>query len=247
MRSEDNESPSSPHASHHASVSSEDTMRDNDLQRTASDPPMPTAMCGGSRPSLRRKRRMQILRQRSSCSLQKSPIASTSSPCTSRPRSDFSFHSMHSYARKIRPNSIVSCTSLSCTSADYVPLGDLKRPLYTAIRKNMSPPCMTDPIIDSNAFQAAVFDRVSKSLDLPYSSTGCRSSSPTPAYITQRRSTGFSISGATELRMDLGRIRSVEGADSFNKLPQMKRPATMGGKVKNLGRGIKDMFLRRTT
>lgn len=220
-------------------ISIESTRDSDTVLYTKTDPIMPEITCS-SRPSLRRKHRMHVLRQRSSCSLPRSTSSSASTIRPNRPQSDLSSQSPSSSTRKVRPNS-----PLLRTTADYVPLGDLKRPFYTAIRKNMSPPRTQDsalPILDSNAFQAAVFDRISRSLDLPLSPVTGRSSSPTPTHILSRRSTGFSISGMMELRMDLGRGRSMEGAESVYKFVYPKRSSTMSGRVKSLGKGIKDMF-----
>ncbi|KAI0787756.1 hypothetical protein C8Q74DRAFT_1197045 [Fomes fomentarius] len=235
-------------------------------------------------PCLRRKRRMSVLRQRSSCSLRRRATTSSTesfcregaiSPSSPRPKTATSFTSTSppgSPPRAKSPTSIRFSTPLPGAmpkdkditgSANNIPLGHPQRPLYTAIRKNMSrpgspspPPTGARPNFDA-AFQTLVYERQTRSLDIPTPRYGSLSRAsqlaisseyarPALFPIATRSGHGFSVSGETELRMDLARSRSVDGVPSdfaFQEVRRQDRDASMKTKVKNLGKTIKS-FLR---
>ena len=149
---------------------------------------------------------------------------------------------------------------------DNIPLGHPQRPLYTAIRKNMSrpespspPPTGARPNFDA-AFQTLVYERQTRSLDidtpthsrsrLPAMRFGSLSRASTHLAIAYpasfaRGGQGFSVSGETELRMDLARSRSMDGVPSdfaFRERGSQDREASMKTKVKNFGKTLKGLL-----
>ncbi|KAI8980147.1 hypothetical protein BD414DRAFT_112253 [Trametes punicea] len=192
-------------------------------------------------PSLRRKRRMSVLRQRSSCSLRRRATTGThrrseaaaSPPASPRPK-----------AHSVRFSSPPPVSVL-----DMIPLGHPQRPLYTAIRKNMSRPAIPAPnsrSVDA-AFETAVYERGTRSLDLPrYNSLG-RSYLSIAAYsrpiLFPPSASGFSVSGETELRMDLARSRSMDGVPSDFAFREVPKPdASIKARVKNFGKTLKGLL-----
>ncbi|CDO74933.1 hypothetical protein BN946_scf184945.g5 [Trametes cinnabarina] len=195
-------------------------------------------------PSLRRKRRMSVLRQRSSCSLRRRVTtsgtipghrrseAATSPPASPRPKS----------------HSVRFSTPLPVSDPDPIPLGHPQRPLYTAIRKNMSRPASPAPSINhvDASFQTTVYERGTRSLDLPrYNSMG-RSYLSMAAYtrpiLFPPSASGSSVSGETELRMDLARSRSMDGVPSDFTFHEVKPEASVKAKMKNFGKTLKGLL-----
>ncbi|KAI0649183.1 hypothetical protein C8Q79DRAFT_999029 [Trametes meyenii] len=199
-------------------------------------------------PSLRRKRRMSVLRQRSSCSLRRR--ATTSSTTTTHRRSE----TVPSPCVGSRPkaNSVRFSSPPPISDPDAIPLGHPQRPLYTAIRKNMSRPASPSPSLGGSvdAFQTAVYERGTRSLDIPrYNSLG-RSYLSIAAYarpvLFPPSASGFSVSGETELRMDLARSRSMDGVPSDFAFREVKADAsTVKAKVKSLGKTLKGLLRGR--
>ncbi|CCM04324.1 uncharacterized protein FIBRA_06495 [Fibroporia radiculosa] len=197
--------------------------------------PLPLTTNALSQRMLRHKQRMVIMRQRSSRSLRKRSSQSFSNVSARR--------SEHN-TTVIMQTAIVPSTEPAKTTIAYVPLGHPQRPLYTAIRKNMSPPVPVDfvPTLDYTSFSAAVQTRESKSLDIPRSTTLGRSfgrHTPIPA---SEWTTGCSLSGETELRITLARCRSADD-DISDRFVCPKKGGVVREKVKSLGKGLKGLFL----
>ncbi|KAH9902981.1 hypothetical protein C8Q73DRAFT_635438 [Cubamyces lactineus] len=208
-------------------------------------------------PSLRRKRRMSVLRQRSSCSLRRRATTSGSTATHRRSETAPSVPaSPRSKAHSVRFSS--PPPSLPTSEPDAFPLGHPQRPLYTAIRKNMSRPASPAPSMGSGsaaaaaaavdaAFQTAVYERQTRSLDLPRFNSLGRSYLSMAAYtrpvLFPPSASGFSVSGETELRMDLARSRSMDGVPSDFAFREMKPDAsTVKAKVKSLGKTLKSLL-----
>ncbi|KAH9945431.1 uncharacterized protein BXZ73DRAFT_96420 [Epithele typhae] len=284
--------------------------------RTSPEPPSP---CSSS-PGLRHKRRMSVIRQRSSCSLRRR--ATTNSSVTSfRRDSAASVSPSPSPRPKIAPGlpaSLPNSFTLSVASPstrtknsssvrfsapppaavaeaaprrslspsrddlpfDGIPLGHPQRPLYTAIRKNMSrpsspapsatsggfafhspapspapfssfpPPSASSPPVTKSLHNALAHERGTRSLDID----------PRPALAPQARfgslsraahalplfpsagagaGTGCSVSGATELRMNLARSRSAEGVPGDFTFREVKPMSSGKGLVKRKVKGLK--------
>ncbi|KAI0359920.1 hypothetical protein OH77DRAFT_1419283 [Trametes cingulata] len=195
-------------------------------------------------PSLRRKRRMSVLRQRSSCSLRRR--ATTSGTTATHRRSE----TAPSPAAPPRPkaHSVRFSSPPPISDPDTIPLGHPQRPLYTAIRKNMSRPSSPAPSVGSvdAAFQTAILERGTRSLDIPRFNSLGRSYLSVAAYsrpvLFPPSASGFSVSGETELRMDLARSRSMDGAPSDFTFHEMKPEASMKAKVKNFGKTLKGLL-----
>ncbi|KAI0775252.1 hypothetical protein BD413DRAFT_297584 [Trametes elegans] len=209
--------------------------------RSVPSSPLPQA------PSLRRKRRMSILRQRSSCSLRRR--ATTSSVTMSHRRSDTP--TTPPASPRPKANSVRFSSPPPGTDPDSIPLGHPQRPLYTAIRKNMSRPSSPAPSVSGAsvdaAFQAAVYQRGTRSLDIPqrFNSLG-RSYLSAAAYsrpvLFPPSASGFSVSGETELRMDLARSRSMDGVPSDFVFQEVKPDAPLKAKVRSFGKTLKGLL-----
>ncbi|PIL35626.1 hypothetical protein GSI_02354 [Ganoderma sinense ZZ0214-1] len=230
-----------------------------------------------STPCLRHKRRMPALRQRSSCHLRRRSTSSVSS-CR-RETGNFS-----SPASSPRPKTATTATSPPGSPQpktvrsirfgspspgpspgpvlDEIPLGHPQRPLYTAIRKNMSRPESPTPSAAASAsFDFHVYERGTRSLDiddappaLRYGSLA-RASQLAIAYNTAAArpalfgtATGFSVSGETEMRMDLARSRSMDGVPGDFAFREGKRGRQEGAstsvkaRVKSLGKTLKGLL-----
>ncbi|RPD60025.1 hypothetical protein L226DRAFT_64155 [Lentinus tigrinus ALCF2SS1-7] len=254
------------------------SVRDGDLTNTsepypyapeASAPPSPSPSPSPS-PCLRRKRRMPVLRQRSSCSLRRrAPTSSVgtfcrdgaaSPPMSPRPKTATSFTSA-SPPGTPRPKAATSIRFSSPSpgaSTESIPLGHPQRPLYTAIRKNMTrpespspPPTGARPSFDA-AFQCQtiVYERQTRSLDIetPRFRSLSRASHLAMATSYARPAmfptggTGFSVSGETEMRMDLARSRSMDGVPSDYAFRERPQDASMKAKMKSLGKTLKGLL-----
>ncbi|KAH9838447.1 uncharacterized protein C8Q71DRAFT_530935 [Rhodofomes roseus] len=191
-----------------------------------------------SQRTLRRKQRMAMLRKRSSRSLRKRSMPLLSSKTSSKLVDD--------YGPVVPVQAVLPSRSPSPSSAPFVPLGHPERPLYTAIRKSMTPPGLPPaPRSDvANAsLHAVLLERGAKSLDMPRPATIGRSHrlrEPVPA---SDWTAGCSITGETELRMDLARCRS---ADVVTSRGREANPGGVREKVKNLGKGLRELLTRRT-
>jgi hypothetical protein len=174
--------------------------------------------------TLRRKKRMTILRQQSSCSL----------------RSRF-----RANEQPDRP-----CTPPS------VRLGTPSRPYYTAIRKNMSRPDSPPPtrsaspspcpsqLVPPPHILPRLMSLYSESdEDLPIPHPLSQTLNPHP------RHSGFSLSGEVELHIALSRKRSPEyrfRETGREDCKSTNTSASVRGKVKKLGKGIKEIVFGRT-
>ncbi|KAI9057336.1 hypothetical protein FKP32DRAFT_1669820 [Trametes sanguinea] len=195
-------------------------------------------------PSLRRKRRMSVLRQRSSCSLRRRATTSGTTPTHRRSEAAPSPPA----SPRPKAHSVRFSSPPPVSDPDTIPLGHPQRPLYTAIRKNMSRPASPAPSINhvDAAFQTTVYERGTRSLDLPrYNSLG-RSYLSMAAYtrpiLFPPSASGFSVSGETELRMDLARSRSMDGVPSDFTFHEVKPEASMKAKVKSFGKTLKGLL-----
>lgn len=188
-----------------------------------------------SQRTLRRKQRMGVLRQRSSCSLRKRSTPSLSKASSRRIES-----AVTSVARPSTP------TSQAFTP--LIPLGHPQRPLYTAIRKNMPRPPIPDYLIpkaDMNALHGQMFDRGTKSLDVPRAATLGRSYGHRAVIPPTEWTMGCSLSGETELRMSLDRCRSADSVTSDFKFRETRKGGAVRDKVKSLGKGLRGLLLGR--
>ncbi|TFK94073.1 hypothetical protein K466DRAFT_472141, partial [Polyporus arcularius HHB13444] len=252
---------------------------DGDLTKTseprsyapeACTPPSPSPSPLPSSPCLRRKNRMSVLRQRSSCSLRRrATTSSVASFCRDgaaspsmprRPKTATSCMSA-SPPGTPRPNAATSIrfsTPPPGTSAESIPLGHPQRPLYTAIRKNMTRPESPSPLPTGArpSFDAAfqcqtvMYERQTRSLDIetPRFRSLSRASHLAMATSYARPSmfsgggAGFSVSGETEMRMDLARSRSMDGAPSDYAYRERQKDASVKAKMKSFGKTLKSLL-----
>lgn len=153
--------------------------------------------------TLRRKKRMTLLKQKSSRSL----------------RTHASIPLLHSGSEMKPTNirtpvleSVVTISKISST----VPLGHPSRPYYTAIRPNMSRP--------SSPFQAPPHSRAPSPPvhhpyqdNLSYFGSTRGASSAHNSHPTANATIGCSMSGETEMRMALARWRSSQSQDQLEE------------------------------
>ncbi|KAH9917006.1 uncharacterized protein B0H18DRAFT_1036154 [Fomitopsis serialis] len=192
-----------------------------------------------SQRTLRRKQRMAMLRRRSSRSLRKRSMPLLSK--TSSKRMDDCDSAV------VTVQAVLPSRSPSPSPVPFVPLGHPERPLYTAIRRNMCPPGLPPTPgsdVEHASLHAVLLERGAKSLDIPRRpATLGRSHRLRPPIPASDWTAGCSITGETELRMDLARCRSAE------VVLQRPREANLGGvvreKVKNLGKGLRELLLKR--
>lgn len=224
------------------------------------------SMSTTSQPSLRRKRRM-ALRQRSSCSLRRRATVSSLTSSPAQRRAEVAIPLCPSPPERSRTIRSTTGSLRSVASVDDVPLGHPQRPLYTAIRKNMFvPPIATlteAPSISdadgASSFRGTLRTRPSRSLDIPRPSPaydfGLDSSAGKGAYArpnanpdqeTLSGMSGCSLSGEAELRMSLARSRSVDGVPEGYMFREVKREGAVKGRVKNFGKGLRDLLLGRS-
>ncbi|OJT03377.1 hypothetical protein TRAPUB_6046 [Trametes pubescens] len=197
-------------------------------------------------PSLRRKRRMSVLRQRSSCSLRRR-ATTTGSPVSHR-RSDTAPSTPAS--PRLKANSVRFSSPPPGPDPDMIPLGHPQRPLYTAIRKNMLRPSSPAPSVRGSldaTFDTSMLERGTRSLDIPRFNSLGRSYLSVAAYsrpvLFPPSASGFSVSGETELRMDLARSRSMEGVPSDFAFSEVKPDASrMKAKMKSFGKTLKGLL-----
>lgn len=231
---------------------------------------------GGSERTLRRKQRMVVMKKKSSCSLRsRASIPTMSIPPQTHGRSVSENISSASMSRTSTPSAVANCNSRSSFAEPDVRLGHPSRPYYTAIRKNMSrpstpfgdgpflvtPPRTPDPTSarSSVSVQRPAMSALSinsgENSDWPMMTTGrdgrkkmARISLPVPLKSTMGG--GFSMSGEVELRMALARRRSEEEPHrmqeyKFHETPK-KGSGSVKGRVRKLGKGLKDFMLGRS-
>ncbi|PCH42367.1 hypothetical protein WOLCODRAFT_25329 [Wolfiporia cocos MD-104 SS10] len=193
-----------------------------------------------SQRTLRRKQRMTILRQRSSRSLRKRST---------------SFSKPTSLKRVEASTPVVVAQSVSLSQ---IPLGHPQRPLYTAIRKNMTPPTIpicAIPLLDNTQDRALqqsqshsqiqAHERATKSLDIPRPATVGYSLVKRTYVPASEWTAGASLTGEAELRIDLARCRSVDDLDYALCEGDAKRGSAVKEKVKSLGRGLRGLLRGR--
>lgn len=188
--------------------------------------------------TLRRKQRMAALRKRSSRSLRKHSMPILSKTCARR---------VDECEQVVSVQAFLSSRSPSPAPGPLIPLGHPGRPLYTAIRKNMSPPPGLNPPLSDvghgSSLHTILLERGARSLDMPRPATLGRSYHLHQPIPPSDWTAGCSLTGEAELRPDLVRCRS---ADVVSHRP---REVNLGGvvreKVKNFGKGLKEL-LRRT-
>ncbi|EGN99197.1 hypothetical protein SERLA73DRAFT_182076 [Serpula lacrymans var. lacrymans S7.3] len=206
--------------------------------------------------TLRRRKRITLLKQKSSRSLRKrASIPFSEGVEISAPRSP--------RRDKVKRGSHVSSTA-SMGVDPPVRLGHPSRPYYTAIRKNMSRP--NTPGLPNSASrtpspippETTYTPRATKSLDCGERLAPVQngfSLRPTSMVLPGQGVSGypyagFSLSGETELRMALARWRSQEAPDEpgeyrFRDMGRCDTKARMKGTVMKLGKGLKDLVLGR--
>ncbi|KAH8100785.1 hypothetical protein BXZ70DRAFT_127464 [Cristinia sonorae] len=217
-------------------------------------PPSPTK-------TLRRKKRMSVIRQRSSCSLRKRAMLSLPPPLPESwikgsenippiPRKS----SKSMFITQVPPLSSNSPPSspTSTSPEPNVPLGHPSRPLYSAIRKNMSRPSTPSrsPLAESTS-AGDLRARGMRSLDLPETSrafvlddyiSDITSRRPWPVRPT---STGYSLSGEIELRMALARAFEDDDVPAPTAPEKKDLDVKLKSKVKKFGKGLKDLMMLR--
>ncbi|CAL1716119.1 unnamed protein product [Somion occarium] len=209
------------------------------------------------RPSrtLRRKQRLSVLRQRSSCSLRRKAMLSSS--FHKRSRSDLtSSPSLPHRPSHIRLPKQVALPRPVAPTCD-VPLGHPNRPLYTAIRKNMSRPTSPTPSFTPTPLPsppiADVQERGTRSLDLPSSRSRINSllssDGPQPVRMpfNPAPSGGFSLSGEMEMRSqtDVGLVSRYRFRQTRT---DSRKPGDSGSlklKVKKIQKNLKDLMTLR--
>lgn len=152
-------------------------------------------------------------------------------------------------ASRADSESAAAHTNASPSIVLSVPLGHPGRPLYTAIRGNMF---STSPAHSAAhpRFPPVRAVRVSegRSADFGYPARTSGDWVSIPSFYPCTDGYGFSLSGETELRMALSRhpySGGLEGIEEF-KFTETKRITSLG-KVKKIGKGLKDFFtLRRS-
>lgn len=191
-----------------------------------------------SQRTLRRKQRIAALRKRSSRSLRKHAMPILSK--TGSRRTD-------DCEQVVTVQAFLPSRSPSPATVPLIPLGHPERPLYTAIRKNMSPPPgLNQPRSDvghGSSLHTVLLERGARSLDMPRPATLGRSYRQHQPIPPSDWTSGCSLTGEAELRPDLIRCRSAD------VVTQRSREVNLGGvvreKVKNFGKGLKEL-LRRT-
>lgn len=168
-------------------------------------------------------------------------------------------------AVETRQSHALSLTPSHDHDAPPVRLGHPNRPYYSAIRKDMSRP--TSPVFSIAAPRTPspipshmdYVPRGTKSLDCD---CGDRSSiqyaqelRPMSMVLSGRPTSpilgaGFSLSGEMELRMDLARWRRENAPDEpggyhFREMGRLPSKMNMKRRVKQLGRGLKQLVLGR--
>lgn len=198
--------------------------------------------------TIRRKQRLTMLRQRSSCSLRRKAMLGS----TPHERS----HNNLTTTRSLAHRSSRSRAPISLSGSDF-PLGHPSRPLYTAIRKNMSRPNTPSPSRPTTPSPpiADLYERGTRSLDLPsppQMDSLLMTSSRLPLSFSTMPCEGFSLSGEIEMRMALARSQTDEGVTppyQFRQRPKdsPKRDATdtIKLKVKKIRKSLKDLITIR--
>ncbi|TCD64048.1 hypothetical protein EIP91_004597 [Steccherinum ochraceum] len=214
--------------------------------------------------TLRRKKRMSVIRQRSSCSLRRKAMLSLPLP---ERRLHTAESTPHLYRKPSQPRfqapppALPLPTTPTTPTEFTVPLGHPSRPLYSAIRKNMSRPSTPTSAGSSNAGPSPADDlraRGMRSLDLPESSRDFVLDDYFSSDIARRpwpvrpNSTGYSLSGEIELRMALARGYNNDPAVTFESAQQPVKhlekkdlDARVKSKVKRIGKGLKDLMMLR--
>ncbi|KAI6155481.1 hypothetical protein BKA82DRAFT_4079001 [Pisolithus tinctorius] len=202
---------------------------------------------------LRRKRPMMLRRRESSDSLR--PHSRPSSPS---PLCECNDTSLSSATEILRSGAITPPPE----SDPPVRLGHPNRPYYSAIRKNMSRP--SSPVVPRTPSPIPSHyeytPRGTKSLDCgerPYASLRYgRNSRPMSMVLPgqmhpERPFSGFSLSGETEMRMELARWRQEDSPDQpgdfhFQEMDRSQIRRKMKGTVKRLGKGLKHLVLGKS-
>lgn len=202
---------------------------------------------------LRRKRPMMLRRRESSDSLR--PHSRPSSPS---PLCECADMSLSSATEILRSGAITPPPE----SDPPVRLGHPNRPYYSVIRKNMSRP--SSPVVPRTPSPIPSYyeyvPRGTKSLDCgerPYGSLRYgRNSRPMSMVLPgqmhpERPYSGFSLSGETEMRMELARWRQEDAPDQpgdfhFQEMNRSRIRGKVKGTVKRLGKGLKHLVLGRS-
>ncbi|KAG6335182.1 hypothetical protein ID866_3908 [Astraeus odoratus] len=189
----------------------------------------------------------------SSASLQQN--SRPSSPCSLRASRDVAWPSA---AERMLSQPLTP----SLESDPPVRLGHPSRPYYSAIRKNMSRP--GSPVLPRTPSPVpSHYDyapRGTKSLDggdrphspLHYAHHSRPMSMVLPGQVyPERPYSGFSLSGETEMRMNLARWRKEDAPDQpgdylFREMGRSRMRMKVKGTVKRLGRGLKCFVLGRS-
>lgn len=234
-------SPPQPPLRHHASYSTTETTHPRHFLSHSRS----SLSLSAPQRTLRRKKRMTLLKQKSSRSLRTHasvPLLNAVSEMT---------------PTNIRTPILESAMSMPQMSA-MVPLGHPSRPYYTAIRPNMSRPSspfQTPP--SSRAPSPAIRHSYHDNTSYFASTRGARPVSSTRnSHPTANATVGCSMSGETEMRMALARWRSSQGQDQpaeyrFSQVePSMVRAKTrkspkIASRVKKMGMELLERVLGR--
>ncbi|KAL4062897.1 hypothetical protein J3A83DRAFT_1498763 [Scleroderma citrinum] len=180
-----------------------------------------------------------------------------------------SFGSMHPHSRPSSPSPVCGSKDTSSPSTGtmqsqaptspsgsdpLVRLGHPSRPYYSAIRKNMSRP--SSPVLPRTPSpilsQFEYVPRGTKSLDggeRPYTSLHyAHHSRPMSMILPGQTYSGFSLSGETEMRINLARWRQEDAPDApgdylFQERSRSRIRTKMKHSVRKLGKSLKHLVL----
>ncbi|KAG1738425.1 uncharacterized protein EDB91DRAFT_1054665 [Suillus paluster] len=205
-------------------------------------------------PKLRRKKRMPLLQRMSSLSF-------SSRSRQSSPAFDDRAESPVPHAMQVAP-SPSPAPSTPISAEPPVRIGHPSRPYYTVIRKNMSRPStpgLPSSLPRTPSPMPSDYDyapRATRSLDCgegmpvqfgresrPMSMVLPGQAVPVSVY------SGFSLSGETEMRMNLARWRKEDAPDEPGDYLFKEtgcRGKGMKGRVKKLGKSLRDLMLGRS-
>ena len=200
---------------------------------------------------LRRKKRMPLLKHMSSLSFRS---RSPQSSCDSRAQSPVPHATQAPHVARTP-----SPAPLTPVSAELpVRIGHPNRPYYTAIRKNMSRPGTPVLLPRTPSPMPSDYDyapRATKSLDcgehtpMQFGRDSRPMSMVVPGeVIPVNFYSGFSLSGETEMRMNLARWRKEDAPDEpgdylFKETTGRFGKGMLKGRVKKLGKGLRDFML----
>ncbi|KAK7063977.1 hypothetical protein R3P38DRAFT_2821599 [Favolaschia claudopus] len=213
------------------------------------------------RVALRRKKHLSIYR---SSAPAQSPVAEVAIeiPLVTRPQSMVTPPSVIDEVPPLFPSTKPQMTHHRAHSQPNVRLGHPSRPYYSAIRKNMSRPSSpygssvtASSRPSSMAFSSRTTSPTFGHLPEAFEDTDDDDETPAPSRAASpsrfafggvsTSHPGFSVSGEMEMRMALAALAAGQRQDSsFQFRETVTPPTTVRGRVKQLGKGLKDLVRR---